>query len=134
VSARTSVANNEVWRQFLRFIAIGGSAAATYVIACTLLLAAFPGHGSIISIAVHCSLIPITFFFQRNVAFRSMGPIARQFLGYFTVQLVTICVSTLLLAHFLTENSILNALTFVTIAGTAAVLSFCIYKFIVFSK
>lgn len=125
--------NAEVWRQFLRFVAIGGSAAATYVVLCTLLLAAFPGHGNLISIAVHCSLIPITFYLQRNVAFRSMGPIAKQFLGYFSVQLLTIFVSTSLLARFLTDSVTLNALTFVLISGTAAVLSFCIYKCIVFS-
>jgi putative flippase GtrA len=133
VSARDLSSNAEVWRQFLRFLAIGGSAAASYVILCTLLLRAFPGHGSAISIAVHCSLIPVTFFFQRNVAFRSLGPIAKQFLGYFTVQLITIFVSTSLLARYLTDNSVLNALTFITISGTAAVLSFCIYKFIVFA-
>lgn len=125
--------NAAVW-QFIRFLAVGGAAAVTYVTACTILVAVFPKHGGLISIIVHCSLIPISFFFQRNVAFRSIGPAVKQFLGYFAVQLVSIFLSTAIMARFLTDDMILNGVIFVMIASLAAISSFCIYRVVIFSS
>jgi putative flippase GtrA len=118
--------------QFLRFLIVGGSSAATYVVACTTLAYLFFEYRAAISVAVHCALIPITFFFQRHVTFRSSGAFAKQFLGYFTLQAFSISVSTALLARFLTDRPYLNAVTYLTIAGLAAIVSFAVCKFLVF--
>lgn len=121
-------------RKIIMFLLVGGTAAATYSLTCTVLVYWFPAYKLPISIAVHACLIPIAFMGQRNLTFRSSGRITRQFAQYAMLQLASITTSASLLVWFVTDNPLQNFIVFLLIAGLAATISFVTCNFVIFRR
>jgi len=119
-------------RKPLMFLLVGGSAAGFYALSCTFLLSWLPGWRATISIGVHASLIPIVFFVQRRLTFRSTNPALYELAKYAGLQISSICISTTLLVRLVTQNPYLNVAIFLMIAGLAAIISYSICNLFIF--
>lgn len=119
-------------KKLARFLAVGGSSALAYGLACTALVHVFPESRAAVSVGVHACLIPPAYLGQRWFTFRSAGNAVAEFLKYTALQLVSIVSSTWLLIHLVTGSPLADLTVFLLIAATAAVISFAICNALVF--
>ena len=119
--------------KLLRFLLVGGSAAAIYALACTLLVNWLPDWRAAISIGVHAMMIPIAFFAQRRLTFRSSNPPLEEFAQYAGLQIASNSISTWALVRLVTTSPYLNIAVFLMIAGFAAIISYFICNTLIFS-
>lgn len=119
-------------RKVLSFFAVGTLSAGLYAAACALLVLWLPTWKTAIMIAVYTALIPIAFFAQRRLTFRSSGPVLREMIEYGGLQIASVVVSTWLLGRFVTGDPLRNLAVFLLIAGLAAILSFAVCNSLIF--
>ncbi len=120
--------------ELLRFLLTGGAGAVLYVAISTAALAHLPLSAAAIGIGTHAALIPLMFFAQRTLAFRSRGSAPAEFAKYALLQIASISASTLLFARFASDDWKFNAVVFTVIAGASAVLSYLICRAAIFSR
>jgi putative flippase GtrA len=125
---------SEKLRKLVMFLLVGGATAGLYASICTALVAPLPEWRAAISIAVHAFMIPIAFFGQRRLTFRSANPPLGEFVRYASLQIASITFSTWLLVRLVTNSPYLNVVVFLMIAGLAAIISFFICNTAIFNQ
>jgi len=119
-------------RKLMLFLAVGGTATATYASISTILTLRFPSYKAQIGLVVYAGLIPIAFLAQRYITFQSRGSIYRELCFYTLLQTASIMLSSSLLVRYLTDNPYLNFVIFLLIAGGAAIISFALCNLYIF--
>lgn len=135
-SGRTSggmIGTTTAWT-FVRFLAVGGSAALVYAGVCAVLTSYFPGSAILIGVAVHAMLIPVAFWGHRRLTFASRADALQEFARYAALQLASITLSSAALAGFARGEPLFDLLVFLLVAATAAVVSFVICNVFVFGR
>jgi putative flippase GtrA len=119
---------------FLRFAIVGGSFSLGYAIIVAGLIRFADAPPLITSITVYLICIPLAFLAQKKFAFRSdqMGWLA--VFIYAATQVASLAVVSTITSSFVTKNFFFDTGLFSVTAGSAAVASYLICRFIIFKQ
>lgn len=116
----------------VRFAIVGGSFSLGYAIVVAALISFAAAPPLITSIIIYLICIPLAFFAQKKFAFRvgQTGRLAMFIYG--ATQLVSLALVSLITSRFVTMVFILDIGLFLIVAGSAAVASYLICRFLIF--
>jgi putative flippase GtrA len=124
--------NTEHIRAFLRFAMVGGSFSLGYAIVTAGLIRFADMPPLPTSVVVYLVCIPLAFYAQKSFAFRADQTGRSAMLIYAGTQIASLAVVSTITSRFVTRNFILDTGLFVVTAGTAAVASYLICRFVIF--
>lgn len=117
---------------FARFAMVGGSFSLGYAILTAGLIRFVDAPPLPTSIIVYLICIPLAFYAQKKFAFRAEGAGRNAMLIYTGTQVASLAVVSTITSRFVTKNFVLDTGLFVVTAGTAAVASYLICRFVIF--
>ncbi|WP_375254066.1 GtrA family protein [Yoonia sp.] len=117
---------------FARFILVGGSFSAGYAIVTAGLINLAGSPPLITSIVVYLICIPLAFAAQKNFAFQARGTGRSALFLYTATQVASLVFVATFTSRYVTMNLILDTGLYLVTAGTAAVLSYLICRFVIF--
>lgn len=117
---------------FWRFLLVGGSFSLGYALT-TAALISFVGTPSLsTSVVVYLFCIPAAFWAQKKIAFRADRSGRSAMLIYAATQLASLAIVSTVTTRFVTQNFVYDTGLFLVTAGTAAIVSFLICRYIIF--
>lgn len=117
---------------FARFVMVGGSFSLCYALS-TAALIRFAGAPPLLtSICVYLLCIPAAFWAQRRIAFQARGQAKGAILIYTLTQIGSLAVVSGITTRFVSQVFWKDTLLFLVTAGTAAVVSFLICRYVIF--
>ena len=122
---------DQMWA-FLRFLMVGGSFSLGYALTTAALIRFGQTPPLATSVIVYLLCIPIAFWAQKRIAFRADQSARSAMLIYAGTQLASLAVVSAVTTRFVTRNFVYDTALFLLTAGTAAVASFLICRFIIF--
>lgn len=117
---------------FLRFLAVGGSFSLGYALVTAGLIRFADAPPLLTSVLVYLFCIPLAFWAQKNVAFRADQTGRFAMLIYAATQVASLAVVSTITSRFVTKNFWIDTAIFLVTAGSAAVISFLICRYIIF--
>ena len=117
---------------FVRFAMVGGSFSLGYAIITAGLIRFAAAPPLPTSIIVYLVCIPLAFYAQKKFAFRAQGAGRNAMLIYAGTQVASLAVVSTITSRFVTRNFLLDTGLFLVTAGTAAVVSYLICRFVIF--
>lgn len=120
-------------REFVRFVLVGGTGAALYLIGSTTLdhFGLSPQSASLIS---YSTLVPIMYTAQRCLTFRSKGSILIGFFKYVMTQAASLIISYILPIVFLNNIDIPSYYSFGMVLIVTVLLNYALLKHWAFRK
>ena len=122
---------DQMWA-FLRFLMVGGSFSLGYALTTAALISFGRTPPLATSVIVYLLCIPIAFWAQKRITFRADQSGRSAMLIYAGTQLASLAVVSAVTTRFVTRNFIYDTALFLLTAGTAAVASFLICRYIIF--
>lgn len=119
---------------FLRFATVGGSFSLGYAIVVAGLIRFADAPPLITSIFVYLICIPLAFLAQKKFAFRSDQTRRFAVLTYAATQVASLAIVSTITSRFVTRNFFFDTGLFLVTAGSAAVASYLICRFIIFNQ
>lgn len=119
---------------FARFAFVGGSFALGYAVLTAALIRFAQAPPLITSIIVYLICIPLAFLAQKRFAFRASDTGRAAIFGYAATQVASLTVVSGITSRFVTRNFLIDTGLFVVTAGSAAVASYLICRFIIFRQ
>ena len=119
---------------FLRFAVVGGSFSLGYAVLVAGLIRFADAPPLITSITIYLICIPLAFFAQKKFAFRSNQTGRFAMFVYATTQIASLAVVSTITSRFVTKNFLFDTGLFLITAGSAAVASYLICRFIIFNR
>ena len=117
---------------FLRFLIVGGSFSLGYALVTAGLIRFANAPPLITSVLVYLACIPAAFWAQKLLAFRANQTGRSAMLIYGATQVASLAVVSTVTSRFVTRNFVYDTALFLMTAGTAAVVSFLICRYIIF--
>lgn len=117
---------------FLRFLAVGGSFSFGYAIVTAALIRFADAPPLLTSVVVYLLCIPAAFWAQKKIAFRADQTGKSAMFIYAATQVASLAVVSTITSRFVTKNFAVDTLIFLVTAGTAAVASYLICRYIIF--
>ncbi|MDX8349860.1 GtrA family protein [Cognatiyoonia sp. IB215446] len=117
---------------FLRFLAVGGSFSLGYAFVTAGLISLADAPPLLTSVLVYLICIPLAFWAQKNVAFRADQTGRFAMLIYAGTQVASLAVVSTITSRFVTKDFWIDTAIFLVTAGSAAVISFLICRYIIF--
>lgn len=122
---------DHIWA-FLRFAMVGGSFSLGYAIVAAGLIRFADTPPLPTSVVVYLFCIPLAFYAQKSVAFRAGQTGRSAMLIYAGIQIASLAAVSTITSSFVTKNFIVDTGLFLVTAGTAAVASYLICRFVIF--
>ncbi|PJI86058.1 putative flippase GtrA [Yoonia maricola] len=122
---------NQLWA-FVRFLAVGGSFSLGYALVTAALISFANAPPLPTSVIVYLLCIPAAFLAQRKFAFRGHQSGRAGFLIYGVTQLGSLVMVSTITSRLVTRNFMIDTGLFLVIAGTAAVVSYLICRYVIF--
>lgn len=119
---------------FLRFATVGGSFSLGYATTVAGLIRFADAPPLVTSIAVYLVCIPLAFLAQKKFAFRSDQTGRSAVFIYVATQLTSLVVVSNITSRFVAKNFFFDTGLFLLTAGSAAVASYMICRFIIFKQ
>lgn len=117
---------------FGRFLLVGGSFSLGYALT-TAALIRFVGLPPLAtSVIVYLFCIPAAFWAQKKISFRAVWAGRSAMLVYAATQLASLAIVSTVTSRFVTRNFVYDTGLFLVTAGTAAIVSFLICRYIIF--
>ncbi|WP_341367837.1 GtrA family protein [Yoonia sp. BS5-3] len=117
---------------FLRFLAVGGSFSLSYALVTSALIRFASAPPLPTSVIIYLLCIPLAFWAQKKIAFRADQTGRSAMLIYAGTQVASLAVVSTITSRFVTRIFLWDTLIFLVTAGTAAVVSYAICRFIIF--
>ena len=117
---------------FVRFLAVGGSFSLGYAIVTAGLIRFADAPPLMTSVIVYLLCIPAAFWAQKKIAFRADQTGKSAMLIYGATQVASLAVVSTITSRFVTKNFVFDTVIFLVTAGTAAVISYLICRYIIF--
>ncbi len=118
--------------RFLRFLAVGGSISFGYAIITAGLIRFADAPPLPTSVIIYLICIPIAFLAQKKIAFRADQTDRSAMLIYAATQLGSLAVVSTIISRFVTKNFFFDTALFLVTAGTAAIVSYLICRYVIF--
>ena len=119
---------------FLRFLIVGGSFSLGYAVVTAALIRFADAPPLVTSIFIYLVCIPLAFFAQKKFAFRADQTRRSAMLIYGATQVASLAVVSTVTSRFVTKTFLFDTALFLVTAGTAAVASYLICRFIIFRQ
>lgn len=119
---------------FIRFAMVGGGFSLGYAIATAALIRFADAPPLATSIILYLICIPLAFYAQKRFAFRADDTRGSAMLIYAGTQVASLAVVSTVTSQFVTKNFLFDTALFAVTAGTAAVASYLICRFIIFRQ
>ena len=117
---------------FLRFLLVGGSFSLGYALMTAGLIRFADAPPLLTSVIVYLICIPAAFIAQKKIAFRADQSGKSAMLIYGATQVGSLAVVSTITSRFVTKNFAFDTALFLVTAGTAAVVSYLICRYIIF--
>lgn len=117
---------------FARFVLVGGSFSLGYALITAALIRFAAAPPLPTSICVYLLCIPAAFWAQRTIAFQAQGQAKGAILIYAATQIGALALVSGITTRFVSQVFWKDTLLFLFTAGTAAVASFLICRYIIF--
>lgn len=117
---------------FARFLAVGGSFSLGYAVVTAALIRFAQTPPLPTSVLVYLLCIPAAFWAQRKIAFRADQTGPRAMLVYGATQVASLVVVSAITTRFVTRVFVIDMGLFLVTAGTAAIVSYLICRYIIF--
>lgn len=117
---------------FIRFLAVGGSFSLGFAVITAGLIRVFALPPLPTSIVVYLLCIPLAFLAQKKIAFRASAAGRYALMIYASVQVGSLAVVSTISSRFVTYSFLLDTLLYLVTAGSAAVVSYLICRFVIF--
>jgi putative flippase GtrA len=117
---------------FVRFAMVGGSFSLSYALITAGLIRFAAAPPLLTSVVVYLLCIPAAFWAQRHIAFRADQQAKGAIWIYAATQIGSLAVVSAITTRFVTRVFWQDTLLFLVTAGTAAVASFLICRYIIF--
>lgn len=121
----------QIW-SFLRFLAVGGSFSLGYSVVTAALIRFAGAPPFATSVIIYLLCIPAAFWAQRKIAFRADQTGRGAMLIYAATQVGSLAIVSTVTTRLLTKNFVIDTLILLMTAGSAAVISYLICRFIIF--
>ena len=121
----------QIW-SFLRFLAVGGSFSLGYSVMTAALIRFAGAPPFATSVIVYLLCIPAAFWAQKKIAFRADQTGCAAMLIYAATQVASLAIVSTVTTRLLTMNFLIDTLILLVTAGSAAVISYLICRFIIF--
>jgi putative flippase GtrA len=120
------------WRQFARFVVVGGAFAGGYAVVTAVLVgvAGMPAFPT--SVAVYALCIPLAYLAQKSFTFRAARARKAGFLVYGSMQVLCMMIVSWITSRFVSGVILLDTALFLGTAGAAAVASYAVSRLAVF--
>ena len=122
---------NQLWA-FTRFLVVGGSFSLGYALVTAGLINFANAPALLTSVIVYLLCIPLAFLAQKNFTFRDDQSGKSAMLIYGATQLGSLAVVSAITSRFVTKNFVIDTGLFLVTAGTAAVISYLICRYVIF--
>lgn len=117
---------------FVRFLAVGGSFSLGYAILTAGLIRFADAPPLPTSVIIYLLCIPAAFWAQKKIAFRADQTGKSAILIYASTQVASLAVVSTITSRFVTKVFVIDTMIFLVTAGTAAVISYLICRYIIF--
>ena len=122
---------SQLWA-FARFLLVGGSFSLAYALVMAALIGMVDAPPLPTSMIVYLLCIPLAFLAQKKFTFRDDQSGKAAMLIYGVTQLGSLTFVSAISSRFVTKNFILDTGLFLVTAGTAAVISYLICRYVIF--
>lgn len=119
---------------FIRFVGVGGSFSIGYAMTVAALVRFTAAPPLITSITIYMACIPLAFLAQKKFAFRVGKTARRAILIYAATQIACLILVSLITSRFVRGVFLFDAVLFLITAGSTALLSYLICRFLVFTS
>jgi putative flippase GtrA len=120
------------WRQFARFVVVGGAFAGGYAVVTALLVGVAGMPAFVTSTVVYALCIPLAYLAQKSFAFRTTQARKAGFLVYGSMQVLCMMLVSWITSRFVSGVVLVDTALFLGTAGLAAVASYAVSRFAVF--
>jgi putative flippase GtrA len=117
---------------FLRFLIVGGTFSLSYSLLTAALINFANAPAFAVTVVVYLLCIPAAFYAQKHVAFRMEHTQGSAFVTYFATQVGSLVIVSAITTRFVTKVFWIDTAILLVTAGSAAVLSYVIGRFITF--
>lgn len=117
---------------FLRFLMVGGSFSLGYAIVTAGLIRFADAPPFATSVIVYMLCIPLAFWAQKKIAFRADQTGKSAMLIYGATQVASLTIVSAITSRFVTKDFFYDTALFLVTAGTAAIISYLICRYIIF--
>lgn len=126
--------NSSHIRAFARFLVVGGSFSLGYAVITSALIRFADASPLPTSVVVYLVCIPAAFWAQRKFAFRADQSGRSAMLIYAGTQIASLTVVSAITSRFVTKTFFFDTVLFLATAGSAAVASYLICRFVIFRQ
>lgn len=119
---------------FARFLLVGGSFSLGFAVITSALIRFADAPPLPTSVIVYLLCIPAAFWAQRTFAFRAEQAGGSSMLIYGATQVASLVVISTITSRFVTKVFFLDTALFLVTAGSAAVISYLICRFVIFRQ
>lgn len=123
--------SHQFWA-FIRFLLVGGSFALVYAVLTAGLIRFADTPPLLTSMIIYLLCIPAAFVAQKRFAFRADQSGKGAMLMYVATQFGSLIFVSTIINRFVTKNFFFDTAILLTAAGTAAVVSFLICRYVIF--
>lgn len=117
---------------FVRFLAVGGSFSLGYALITAGLIRFADAPPFLTSVVIYLLCIPAAFWAQKKIAFRADQTGRSAMLIYAGTQIGCLAVVSKITSSFVTRDFVYDTALFLITAGTAAVVSYLICRYLLF--